>query len=102
MYTLKFLLHAIIAPPAPKRRKKKGTSTAEKVMDKAMEAFMKYQNDSEERFMKAEDERWKKEIEYEERRRKEDREHEMRIMQMMMHMQNYSGPTNYEENYGEY
>ena len=64
-------------------------------MDKAVETFMRFQNESEERFLRAEQVRWKREMEYEDRRRKEDREHEIKLMELFMHMQQpYPGPPN--------
>ena len=50
------------ALPVSKRKRKTCKSKAEKMMEKAMEAFMVYQSEAEEKFMKSEEERWKKEL----------------------------------------
>lgn len=55
-------------------------------MEKAIESFIKYQNEAEQRFRKWEEERWNKETELEEKRRKEDREHEVRLFEMLGQM----------------
>ena len=94
------LLHPI-ATSAPKSKRKRARSTA---IDKAVETFMKFQNEAEERFMRSEEDRWKREMEYEDRRRREEREHEIRIMQMLMQMNYPSHPAHtYEDlDYSEY
>ena len=55
-------------------------------MEKATDAFLKYQQGAEERFLKWEEERWRKESEMEDRRRREDKEHELRMFEMLAHM----------------
>ena len=47
----------------------------EKVLERTLDTFMKYQVEAEERFQEREDERWTKEIKIEEKRRKEDQQH---------------------------
>ena len=56
-------------------------------MDKAVDAFLKYQAEAEERFHKHEEERWK-ESEIKERRRAEERQHEIYMMQLLGQMLN--------------
>ena len=68
-------------PIAKETKNKK--SKGEKAIEKATEAFIKYQQASEERFMKWEEEQWNRECEMEERRRKQDQEHEMRMLEML-------------------
>ena len=55
-------------------------------MERAVEAFVKYQTEAEEKFRKWEEERWKKEEELEEKQRREEREHEIRLFQMLEEM----------------
>ncbi len=52
-------------------------------MEKATEAFLTHQEETEDRFRKQEEERWKKETEIEDKRRSEDRAHEIRMLEMM-------------------
>ena len=82
------------APPPSKKRKVLKKNKAEKMMDKAIESFITYQQETEERYHKYEEERWKKEIELEEKRRRDDQEHEMRMMAMLGRMFQ-GGTSNY-------
>ena len=72
-------------------------------MEKAIDAFLKYQKEAEERFVKFEEERWQKEVELEEKRRQQEQEHEMRMMEMMGRMfggrnaHNYGGMYNFND-----
>ena len=62
---------SITATCVPSKKPKLEKKTrAEKGMERAMEAFLKYQMEAEERYTKQEDERWQKEMDYEERRRR--------------------------------
>ncbi len=80
-------------------------------MDRTMNKFLKYQEESEARFVIHEDERWEKEQEIEDKRRKEEREHEMRMMAMIANMfrpapapppQPYAGPRqDFDEYYSQ-
>ena len=80
--------YAVIAPPVKKKpqlgkdKRRKG----EKVMERAIESFIKYQNESEKSYRKWEEERWEKELEVDEKRRKENQEHEIRLFQMLGQM----------------
>ena len=76
------------AAPSTKRRKVQGAKKgkAERVMDKAVDSFPKFQALAEERFYKHEQQQWEKEKELEEKRRREDREHEICMMQLFGQM----------------
>ena len=76
---------------------------AEKGIEKAVEAFMKYQMEAEERHKKYEDERWEKEVELEEKWREDNQQHERKMMGMLASMlqsspQNYPRPGLYNYN----
>ena len=73
------------AAPSTKRRKVQGAKKgkAERVMDKAVDSFLKFQAVAEEKFYKHEQQQWEKEKELEEKRRREDREHEIFMMQLL-------------------
>ena len=62
----------IVGACSPKKKKckieKDRRSKGEKMMEKAMESFNKYQNEAEEKFRKWEEERWNKETKLEEKR----------------------------------
>ena len=62
-----------------KRRKVQGAKKGktERVMDKAVDSFLKFQALAEERFYKHEQQQLEKEKELEEKRRREDREHKI-------------------------
>ena len=71
-------------------------------MEKAIDAFVKYQKEAEERFMKYEVDRWRKEVELEDKRRTQEQEHEARMMEMLGRMlgrstHNYSGMYDFNE-----
>ena len=71
-------------------------------MDRALSAFMEYQQQAEERWEKQEEQRWKRECEMEEKRRKEEREHELRLFTMLgqmsrPHTSTYPGHTYTQE-----
>ena len=68
-------------PKAKSKKEKK--SKGEKVIEKAIDSFIKHQREVEERFLKHEEESRAREMELEERRRKEDQEHEIRLFQMI-------------------
>ena len=80
--------HAAAAPPSKKKPKlgKDKRSKGEKAMERAIESFIKYQNETEESYRKWEEERWEKELELDEKRRKENQEHEIRLFQMLGQM----------------
>ena len=52
-------------------------------IDKALEAFMNYQQEADRRFWQAEEEREKREEERDEKRRKEDQEFFLKLMQAL-------------------
>ena len=87
-------------PPSKKRKIEK--TRAEKGMERAIETFIKYQNQAEERFRKYEEKRWKKETELEDNRRRQDQEHEMRMMAILGQMfrggnhHNYAGAYDFD------
>lgn len=99
------LKRAVAAPPPKKKpRLGKDKSKGEKVMERAIESFIKYQNESEESYRKWEEERWEKELELDEKRRKENQEHEITLFQMLGQMvkprENYLvSPYNFEYEY---
>ena len=72
----------------------------EKVMEKTLDAFVKYHVEAE-RFQKREDERSKKGMELEEKRRKEDQQHEMRMMQMMQRRSHCMSSTRFNQKHTE-
>ena len=80
--------YAVIAPPVKKKPRlgKDKRSKGEKAMERAIESFIKYQNESEESYRKWEEECWEKELELDEKRRKENQEHEIRLFQMLGQM----------------
>ena len=52
-------------------------------IDKALEAFMNYQQEADKRFWEAEEERGRREEERDEKRRKEDQEFFLKLMQAL-------------------
>ena len=73
----------LLKEPKKTLKQKGKKSKAERAMEKATEAFLKYQQEAEARFLKWEEEQWQKEREMEDRQRKEDKEHETRMLQML-------------------
>ena len=59
---------------------------AEKGMEKAIDAFLKYQKEADERYVKQDEERWQKEMEFEEKRMQQNQEHELRMMELLGRM----------------
>ena len=63
---------------SPNKRLEKGKrSKGERAIDRAIERFVKFQNEADAKYQKWEEEHWKKQAELDEKRRREEREHEI-------------------------